>query len=216
MQPNFQSRLEDAPSSSPDLSRQGIHGDAVRPPAKRSADRRMPRRPPPPRGASQMWSRRMKPVTVQWSPTLDREFIDQVLARNVGRPGGLLAILQQIQNNHPQKYLPRETIEYVAAKAKIPLSRILQRRHVLRAVQSGTARSQHCLRVPWHRLPHQGIARPVRKGHDEPGVSGLGGRRRNSCPSPPPTAARPCGSSPASGSARWRRWWNSTTRCSAT
>ncbi len=66
----------------------------------------------------------MKPVTVQWSPTLDREFIDQVLARNVGRPGGLLAILQQIQNNNPQKYLQRETIEYVAAKAKIPLSRV--------------------------------------------------------------------------------------------
>ena len=66
----------------------------------------------------------MNPVSVQWSPSLDREFIDQVLARNFGRPGGLLAILQLVQNNHPQKYLPRETIEYVAAKAKIPLSRV--------------------------------------------------------------------------------------------
>jgi len=66
----------------------------------------------------------MKPVTVQWPPTLDREFIDQVLARNLGRPGGLLAILQQIQNNHPQKYLPHETIEYVATKARIPLSQV--------------------------------------------------------------------------------------------
>jgi NADH-quinone oxidoreductase subunit E len=66
----------------------------------------------------------MKPPSAQWSSTLDREFIDQVLARQAGRPGGLLAILQQIQNNHPRKYLPRETIEYVAAKTNIPLSRI--------------------------------------------------------------------------------------------
>ena len=66
----------------------------------------------------------MKPPSAQWSSGLDREFIDQVLARQAGRPGGLLAILQQIQNNHPRKYLPRETIEYVAAKTNIPLSRI--------------------------------------------------------------------------------------------
>lgn len=65
----------------------------------------------------------MKPASAQWSPGLDREFIDQVLARQTGRPGGLLAILQQIQNNHPRKYLPRETIEYVAAKTNVPLSR---------------------------------------------------------------------------------------------
>jgi len=66
----------------------------------------------------------MKPPSAQWSSGLDREFIDQVLARQTGRPGGLLAILQQIQNNHSRKYLPRETIEYVAAKTNIPLSRI--------------------------------------------------------------------------------------------
>jgi NADH-quinone oxidoreductase subunit E len=66
----------------------------------------------------------MKPPSAQWSSGVDREFIDQVLARQAGRPGGLLAILQQIQNNHPRKYLPRETIEYVAAKTNIPLSRI--------------------------------------------------------------------------------------------
>ena len=66
----------------------------------------------------------MKPPSVQWSPDLDREFIDQVLARYAGRPGGLLAILQHVQNSHAKKYLPRETIEYVAAKTKIPLSRV--------------------------------------------------------------------------------------------
>ena len=55
---------------------------------------------------------------------LDRGFIDGVLARQFGRPGSLLAILQQVQNNHPRKYLPRETLEYIAAKTAIPLSRI--------------------------------------------------------------------------------------------
>ncbi len=66
----------------------------------------------------------MKSPTAQWSPDLDRDFIDQVLARQSGRAGGLLAILQQVQNSHPRKYLPRETIEYIAAKTNIPLSRI--------------------------------------------------------------------------------------------
>ncbi|MGA8196828.1 MAG: NAD(P)H-dependent oxidoreductase subunit E, partial [Acetobacteraceae bacterium] len=36
----------------------------------------------------------------------------------------MLAILQQVQANHPRKFLPRETIEYIAAKTNIPLSRI--------------------------------------------------------------------------------------------
>jgi NADH-quinone oxidoreductase subunit E len=66
----------------------------------------------------------MKSPSAQWSANLDRDFIDQVLAKQAGRAGGLLAILQQVQNSHPRKYLPRETIEYIAAKTNIPLSRI--------------------------------------------------------------------------------------------
>lgn len=62
--------------------------------------------------------------SAQWSSHLDRDFIDQVLAKQAGRAGGLLAILQQVQANHPRQYLPRETIEYIAAKTNIPLSRI--------------------------------------------------------------------------------------------
>jgi len=57
-------------------------------------------------------------------PALDQDFIDKVLAKEAGRPGALLAILQQVQNNHARKYLPLETLEYVAAKTGIPLSRI--------------------------------------------------------------------------------------------
>ncbi len=58
------------------------------------------------------------------SPQLDQDFINGVLARHAGRPGSMLAILQQIQNNHPRKYLPLEALEYVASKTGVPLSRI--------------------------------------------------------------------------------------------
>jgi NADH-quinone oxidoreductase subunit E len=58
------------------------------------------------------------------SSELDRDFIDKVLAAQAGRPGALLAILQQVQDRHPSKYLPRETLGYIAAKANVPLSRI--------------------------------------------------------------------------------------------
>jgi NADH-quinone oxidoreductase subunit E len=66
----------------------------------------------------------MNSTSMQWSADLDRDFIDNVLARQTGRAGGLLAILQQVQAHHPRKFLPRETIEYIAAKTNIPLSRI--------------------------------------------------------------------------------------------
>jgi NADH-quinone oxidoreductase subunit E len=66
----------------------------------------------------------MNSPSAQRSSGLDRDFIDQVLTKQAGRAGGLLAILQQVQNSHPRKYLPRETIEYIAARTSIPLSRI--------------------------------------------------------------------------------------------
>jgi NADH-quinone oxidoreductase subunit E len=75
-------------------------------------------------GGSQPWSSCMKSPSAPWSADLDRDFIDGVLVKQAGRPGGLLAILQQVQGNHPRKYLPLETIEYIAAKTKIPLSRV--------------------------------------------------------------------------------------------
>ena len=55
---------------------------------------------------------------------LDRDFVDSVLARQAGRPGALLAILQQVQDHHPRKYLPREVLDYIATKTAIPRSRI--------------------------------------------------------------------------------------------
>jgi NADH:ubiquinone oxidoreductase subunit E len=54
----------------------------------------------------------------------ERDFIDQNVARLSGRPGALLGILEAVQEHHPHKYLPPETLEYVAAKTETPLARI--------------------------------------------------------------------------------------------
>ncbi len=54
----------------------------------------------------------------------DQAFIDQVIANKSGRPGALLGILESVQNRNPHKYLPLETLRYVAAKTEIPLARI--------------------------------------------------------------------------------------------
>ncbi len=58
------------------------------------------------------------------SSSAEQDFIDIVINRHVGRPGAVLAILQQAQNNHPRKYLPLETLEYIAGKTGLPLSQI--------------------------------------------------------------------------------------------
>lgn len=54
----------------------------------------------------------------------ERIFIDQVVARLADCPGSLLGILEAVQEHNPHKYLPPETLEYVAAKTETPLSRI--------------------------------------------------------------------------------------------
>lgn len=54
----------------------------------------------------------------------DHDFIDRVIARRSGRPGALLGILEEIQDHHPQKYICRDTLRYVALKTGTPLSQI--------------------------------------------------------------------------------------------
>jgi NADH-quinone oxidoreductase subunit E len=56
---------------------------------------------------------------------VDQDFINKVLAKHTAQqPGSLLAILQEVQNNHPRKYLPQEALGYIAARTGIPMSRI--------------------------------------------------------------------------------------------
>ncbi len=54
----------------------------------------------------------------------EQAFIDQVIAQRSGRPGALLGILEAAQDRNPHKYLPQDTLRYIAAKTETPLSRI--------------------------------------------------------------------------------------------
>ena len=54
----------------------------------------------------------------------EQAFIDQVITQHQGQPGELLGILEAVQERNPHKYLPAETLRYVAGRLNIPLSRI--------------------------------------------------------------------------------------------
>ncbi len=58
------------------------------------------------------------------SENAEQAFIDQVITKHSGQPGELLGILEAVQERHPHKYLPLETLRYVANKLDIPLSRV--------------------------------------------------------------------------------------------
>lgn len=53
-----------------------------------------------------------------------QDYVDKVVATYDNRPGALLSILERVQEHHPQKFLPEETLEYIALKLDIPLARI--------------------------------------------------------------------------------------------
>ncbi len=64
-------------------------------------------------------------ATVHAQPQIEhQDFVDGVIAKYQGRPGKLLSILEEVQENHPQKYLPMEVLEYVAAKTNISPAQI--------------------------------------------------------------------------------------------
>ena len=54
----------------------------------------------------------------------EQAFIDQVIAKQSGRPGELLGILEAVQEHNPHKFLPTDTLQYIASRLQIPLSRI--------------------------------------------------------------------------------------------
>ncbi len=67
----------------------------------------------------------MTPATAPSQNRLeDRDFLDRLIARYQAQPGGLLSILEKAQERHPHKYLPMETLEYIASRTDIPLARI--------------------------------------------------------------------------------------------
>lgn len=50
--------------------------------------------------------------------------LDGIIEKYRNLPGALLGMLEEIQQCHPHKYLPVDTLEYVSAKTCIPLSKI--------------------------------------------------------------------------------------------
>jgi len=54
----------------------------------------------------------------------DQDLLDRVIAEQGGRPGSLLSILEKLQEQHRNKYLPMETLEYVATRTGVPQARV--------------------------------------------------------------------------------------------
>jgi len=68
----------------------------------------------------------MTPAQTEESRILlkDQEFIDKLVAKHRGRPGMLLSLLEELQENQPGKYLPMEVLDYVAARTGIPHAQV--------------------------------------------------------------------------------------------
>ena len=54
----------------------------------------------------------------------DQDLIDRIISDHAGRPGALLGILEKLQDHNPHKFLPMETLEYVASRTGIPQSQV--------------------------------------------------------------------------------------------
>ena len=57
-------------------------------------------------------------------PADEQIFIDKLIATRRGRPGALLGVLEATQERNRYKYLPLETLRYIANKMEMPLARI--------------------------------------------------------------------------------------------
>lgn len=56
--------------------------------------------------------------------TVDHDLVDRIIAERMGRPGALLGILQRLQDESRNEYLPMSTLEYVAARSGIPQAQV--------------------------------------------------------------------------------------------
>jgi NADH-quinone oxidoreductase subunit E len=54
----------------------------------------------------------------------DQDLLDRVIAEQAGRPGALLGILEKLQEQQRYKYLPLETLEYVALRTGTPQAQV--------------------------------------------------------------------------------------------
>ena len=52
------------------------------------------------------------------------KMIDEIIEKHKGKPGALLSTLEEVQENNPFKFLPKETLVTVAKKLNIPYSQV--------------------------------------------------------------------------------------------
>lgn len=57
-------------------------------------------------------------------PADEQVFLDKLIAARRARPGALLGILEAAQERNRYRYLPLETLRYIATKMDLPLARI--------------------------------------------------------------------------------------------
>jgi len=50
--------------------------------------------------------------------------VDEIISRHIGKPGALLCILKELQEQTRYNYLKKEILEYIAGKLKISISKI--------------------------------------------------------------------------------------------
>lgn len=50
--------------------------------------------------------------------------LDEIIEKHKGKPGMLLSTLEEVQENHPLKFLPGETLTSVSQKLKIPYTQV--------------------------------------------------------------------------------------------
>ncbi len=54
----------------------------------------------------------------------DQDLIDRIIVDQTGHPGALLGILEKVQDHTRHKYLPMETLEYIAMRTGVPQSQL--------------------------------------------------------------------------------------------
>ena len=133
----------------------------------------------------------------------DQDLLDRVIAEQGGRPGSLLSILEKLQEQHRNKYLPMETLEYVAARTGVPQARVYSVATfyaLFNLEPQGTHTVSICRGTACHTRGSRALLERLKL---QLGLSDAAGRRGpTSSPSPRRTGASPSAPWPASASAR--------------
>ena len=146
-------------------------------------------------------------------PAEEQVFIENVINNRRGRPGALLGILEAAQERNRYKYLPLDTLRYIASKMDLPLSRIYSVA-TFYALFNLQPQAKHDLHLPRHRVPHARISKPAAGRSLELGL-GLDaddtqGNEADKLLLTTPDRSSRCAPWRASDSAPWLQWSRST------